>query len=103
MGLYILDKNHCLKKAEDVNVWASWMEDKKNWLVAHEQIGQFVVSTYFFGGNQLEDGGKKPLKFFVTEVYGKNLDQPQGKYATWEEAKKGHKRIVAKIKKEGNV
>ena len=60
------------------------------------KVGNIEISTVFLGLDH-SFGGKKPL-LFETMIFGGKLDQEQERYTTWEQAEKGHKGMVNKVK-----
>lgn len=55
-------------------------------------IGEVLISTVFLG---LDCGfGEGSPQIFETMVFGGNHDSEQKRYATWNEAEKGHQEMV---------
>ena len=92
---YILD-GHIVVVENDLIKWANWFENA-NRKVARTQITQDIrVSTVFLGlDHSFGDG--LPL-LFETMVFGGSLDQKMERYSIWDEAEKGHKLWVEKVK-----
>ena len=86
---YILDE-HTPKLAKDILEWARWFK-VANRVVAKTRVGKLEVSTVFLGIAHAF-GNNRPL-LFETMVFGGSEDY-QERYATWEEAEKGHDRVV---------
>lgn len=83
----------------DLLTWAHWFEDFDNRKVASDVLEDRThISTCFIGLNH-QYGGGKPL-LFETCVFGPTHSEVVERYATWEGAEGGHKRIVEKIIKE---
>lgn len=79
--------------------WAKWFEGSgKQRQVADDTIGDSRVSTVFLGIDH-SFGGTTPI-LFETMVFGGHLDQDQARYTYWEDAEKGHKAMVERVKKE---
>lgn len=98
---YILD-GHNVVKAVGLMTWAKWMEENYlNLHVADETIGDIRVSTVFLGLDH-NFGSGKPL-LFETMVFGGLFNNRMNRYSTWEEAVKGHNKMVKRIKKEVEV
>ena len=80
------------KPCNDITEWGQWFE-KKDCHVNNTYLPNHVqVSTVFLGLDH-SFGGDTPL-LFETMILGGKHDQYQERYATWEEAEKGHKRAV---------
>lgn len=96
-GTYILEGKEP-KLVEDVLEWGRWFEtaDRK---VAGTKIGEVEVSTVFLGLDNSFGGGIPIL--FETMMFGGEYNGYQERYATWEEAEKGHKEAVILAKKGG--
>ena len=90
---YIL-KGHIPILEPDLLTWAKWFEtaDRK---VANDIFDNVRVSTVFLGLDHSFLSGKPLL--FETMVFGGDFDGEQKKYSTWEEAEKGHKKMLKKI------
>ena len=75
--------------------WAEWFE-KAERHIAKTKVGEANVSTIFLGIDHNFTGGIPIL--FETMVFGGKLDQEEERYATWEEAERGHKEMVKRVK-----
>lgn len=53
------------------------------------------VSTVFLGLDH--SYGEGPLRLFETMIFGGKFDEEVWRYATWNEAEKGHKAAVEKV------
>jgi hypothetical protein len=74
--------------------WAKWFETADR-IVQQTQIDtDEMVSTVFLGLDHAISG--RPL-LFETMVFGGEFDQVQERYTTWEEAEKGHQRVVEMV------
>lgn len=98
MGEYYILDGH---KVKDVNLmtWAKWFETNDRH-VADEKIGDVRISTIFLGLDH--SFGSGPPLLFETMVFGGPLDQEMDRYSTREEAEKGHKEMIDKVKKENH-
>jgi hypothetical protein len=94
MTHYILD-GHTPKPVADVTEWAWWFEtaDRK---VALDEMGDVCVSTVFLGIDHRLVGDGPPL-LFETMVFRNGHGDEQERYATWEEAERGHAEMVARV------
>ena len=89
---YILE-GHDAKPCDDLLAWGQWMQeaDRK---VCRDQVGEYDVSTVFLGLDH-NYGGNGPPLIFETMVFGDDeLDVER--YATWNEAERGHDAMVRK-------
>lgn len=84
------------KTCNDLIKWAQWFEKADRFVNKTDLPNNIQVSTVFLG---LDHGGNTPL-LFETMIFGGKHDQYQERYATWDEAEKGHKEAVKLAKKE---
>ena len=95
MDFYVLRGKKAIKT--DVLDWSTSFEigDRR---VAQTSLPDDVeVSTVFLGmDHQFGDG---PPLLFETMVFGGEQDQETMRYTTWEEAAKGHKDMVAFVRR----
>lgn len=75
------------KQIDDVLEWAQWYE-KADRIVEKTMFGDVMVSTVFLGCDH-SHGGTTPI-LFETMIFGRDDDSYQERYATWDEAVKGH-------------
>lgn len=94
-GYWILD-GHTPKQAKDVVEWARFYEDFSNRNVKQDEVGNILVSTVFLGIDH-NFFGKGPPLLFETMLLSKTTSTGnyQERYATWDEAEKGHARALA--------
>jgi hypothetical protein len=104
LGHWILDENHDIVKATLME-WAQWMEVHSNKIVEQTKIEGYMVSTVFLGLDH-NFAGKGPPVLFETMVFRSEdwdekdpdkrqlPEQDMNRYATWDEAKKGHRRFI---------
>lgn len=76
--------------------WGNWLETADR-CVAKTRIGDIEISTVFLGLDHRFSGDGKPL-LFETMVFGGEHDGEMDRYSTWEQAEKGHQKIVEKVK-----
>ena len=97
---YILDKNHQPVKCDDLMKWANWFEnaDRKvaKTIIDIRLHNEISVSTVFLGLDHNFGEGTPIL--FETMIFGGKFDQEMDRYSTWDEAVKGHEKMVAKAK-----
>ena len=82
---------------KDLLLWAKWFE-KADRHVKDEKIGDVRISTVFLG---IDDnyGLNGPPILFETMIFGGPLDGEMWQYETWDDALKGHKRVVREVMK----
>ena len=98
---YILDENHEIKVV-DLETWAKWFENAhearrvKRTVYNGVNDNEIVISTVFLGldHNFFDEG---PPILFETMVFGGLLDQETERYATWNQAVRGHDQMVRKV------
>lgn len=81
----------------DLLEWAVAFE-KMDRRVAQTSINGANVSTVFLGLNH--GFGGEPL-WFETMVFGGLLDGEADRYATWDEAERGHAQMVERVRRTG--
>ena len=86
----------------DYQEWNGWhLTAGEERILAEDHIGDFFVLTVFDGWDPFERHGGPPL-MFETKVYDGNGDVQYGdlgdRYATWELAEAGHRRIVSRVR-----
>ena len=98
MKWYALDEN-----SEPVEIdilsssYSSYKESQEKHTIQDENIGDCeIVSTTFLGLDHSYGVGDPVL--FETMVFGGKLDQEQVRYTSWEDAKKGHKKMLEKVR-----
>jgi hypothetical protein len=98
-GKYILDTNGEPQPEPDLIKWAQWLEtaDRR---IGWASIGDVRVSTIFLGLDH-SFGEGDPL-LFETMVFwpGHELDHATERYATREEALRGHQGMVDRVRQE---
>lgn len=113
MGTFILDKNNNPIHEPDILKWAAWLELGKR-RVSLKKLEKYHISTVFLATDYNFIGKGRPILFetmvFENKVsknkfldgkefsFHKSLDDFTRRYATWNEAKKGHKEVVKEIK-----
>ncbi len=91
---YILD-GHTPKPEPDLSKWGKWFETTERH-VADTVIDDLRVSTVFLG---IDHGWneRKPI-LFETAIFQNGEVIDMARYATWEEAEKGHNNMCAELK-----
>lgn len=94
-GRWILD-GHTPRPARTLMEWAHFYEDFSKRIVKHDEVGNILVSTVFLGLDH-NYFGKGPPLLFETMLLSKTTSTGnyQERYATWDEAEKGHARALA--------
>jgi hypothetical protein len=93
---YRLDADHNVMPAtrgEMIAMFNAPFEDTRR--VAETEVGEARVSTVFLGLDHGWSGG--PPEVFETMIFGGSFDEYQWRYATWDAAAAGHKRIVVAL------
>lgn len=81
----------------DITNWAKRFEDKKLRQIANTEFGDYIrISTVFLGLDHNFDGSGPPI-LFETMIFGSSLNEQQWRYATYEEAEKGHEAAVERV------
>jgi hypothetical protein len=86
-----------LPVAVDLMTWARWVEDFKKRQIGDDEIGKVRVSTVFLGVNHNFFGRGDPV-LFETMIFGGPLDGEEWRYASYDEAERGHGEAVAKVR-----
>jgi hypothetical protein len=95
---YILDENHNAVLCDNLIKWATWFE-RADRIVKKTKVDFDVeVSTVFLGLDH-SFGQGEPL-LFETMVFGGESDGKIDRYSTWDEAEKGHEKMVKLIEKQ---
>jgi len=95
---YVLDADNNPVKVATIEEWARFFENDSNRRVGFTQItSQVEVSTVFLGIDH-RFGGDGPPILFETIVFGGDDDENTWRYCTWDEAKAGHDRVVARLR-----
>lgn len=96
MDNYTLLPDHTVKQASLME-WATWFEEKNNRIVQQDRNEQYFVSTCFLGIDH--SYGEGPPQLFETMVFAQKdgktdySDLEFERYATWDEALEGHKKM----------
>lgn len=86
----------------DVIQWARWFDKAgKERIVAQEYVGEDWVSTVFLGLDHNFDPGPHAPILYETMIFtdGPHADE-QWRYKTLDEAKAGHGKVVADLRRE---
>ena len=94
---YILDENHQPVKCDDLMKWANWFENADRKVAKTELSNDVKVSTVFLGLDYNFSEGGTPV-LFETMIFGGKFDQEMDRYSTWDEAEKGHEKMVVKAR-----
>ncbi len=89
---FVLDTDRNPRPCDDGPTWGKWMLHADR-TVARTRAGGSHVSTVFLGADRGTPG--HPV-LFETFVFGGQWNGATVHYATWAQAAKGHKRIVAR-------
>jgi hypothetical protein len=97
---YILDKNNQPLRVASVVEWENWFQEIDNRRIAYDELfvspsQKIIVSTVFVGRNR---GHEDKPKFFETMVTGLKHEDYTMRYANFEEAKKGHAKLLKFVK-----
>ena len=92
---YILDGKVPVPEP-DLMKWGEWMGKENVRTVKKTQKDGISFSTIFLGLDHNFGGEGDPI-LFETMVFGGKHDQEQDRYSTWEEAEKGHDKMVKRI------
>lgn len=84
-----------LVPCDDLIDWAKWFE-KADRIVSNDQVRDARVSTVFLGVDHAF--GNEHPQLFETMIFGGDREGERQRYATWDEAEAGHKRIVEELK-----
>lgn len=89
---YILEGKNPVP-VKDVLAWGMQSLDRSSWSVDKTDIGDVLVSTVFLGiDHSMSFNNPGVPILFETMVFGGIYNEYQWRYATWEEAEKGHKK-----------
>ncbi len=91
IGKYIL-VGHEPKEELDLHKWGKWFETADRHVAIDNLPNGVTISTIFLGLDHGFDDG--PPLLFETMIFGGDGDQDQWRYATWEEAEKGHAKAL---------
>lgn len=92
---YIL-VGHTPVPCDNIHQWGNWFEKSRDLRrVARSKKGNVVVSTVFLGLDHSFVPGR--VELFETLIFGGKHDQDIFRYATWEEAERGHKRVCKRL------
>jgi len=106
MKYYILTDDHEIIEKPDFFEWANWFE--KNYehslrIVKQETVWIWFfpkfVSTVFLGIDHNLFSEEVPILFETMVFDNAGNDELTNRYATWEEAQKGHQEIVRYLKR----
>lgn len=95
-GKYVLKKGKPVPEP-DLMVWAESFE-RNDRRIIFDRYEDYYISTVFLGLDHSHLGGTPPL-LYETMVFGGPSDQYQERYATKQEAKRGHRRARRLLRK----
>jgi len=95
--LFTLNEQGEPVRASSVVEWGKWYEDFAHRQLAKDQVEDRLISTVFLG--IATNWGGKPLLFetMVFDQDGKPVEQQR--YATRDEALRGHRDVVSRLRK----
>lgn len=93
---YVLDGKQAVLEPS-LFKWAAWFEKADRAVAKTTLPGGVEVSTVFLGLDHRFVASSGPPILFETMIFGGPRDGEQQRYATWEEAEKGHAEVVASI------
>lgn len=92
-GIYFILDGREPKEVNDILEWARWIEKNENKVIKQTNLpNNILVSTVFLGINHAFMDG--PPILFETMIFGGEHNQYQNRYATYEEAEKGHEEAI---------
>lgn len=85
------------RRVATLGQWAQWLEHG-NRRIAVDDVGPYRVSTIFLGIDHSFGRTKEPI-LYETLVFASDRDgsMDSRRYATWEEAERGHAEILANV------
>lgn len=95
---YYILQGKTLVPIDDVVKWAKWFGNIDNRRVAYDEVGDSTISTVCEGLDHSLLPEAPPL-VFETMVLGGILDNEMEHYSTWDQAVKGHKRMVKRVRR----
>lgn len=116
MDLYILTKNHHVRKARNSLEWARWFENHERRIVEQTELKFHWVSTVFLGIDHRWVGKGPPVVFetmtftrerVVKKLLGRlmslreeaDVDFGFNRYCSWDDALTGHRAIVGRLQR----
>jgi hypothetical protein len=101
-SLAMLDENHQVIRIRlsQAAEWEEWYKQVDNRRVGRDIVEGILVSTVFLC---IDHGFGGEPKWFETMLFkgedlNESLDEYQWRYATWEEARKGHEAVVELVR-----
>lgn len=98
MSKYYDPKGNELTTEEWVELFGKRLIDSSDWwIVGKDSIDNITISTVWLGLDyQFADEG--PPLIFESMIFGGDDDGETLRYSTWQEAERGHKELVEKIR-----
>ncbi len=91
---YILDDKNNAVESTDIDCYRWKQMHPERARIGRTEIGLADVSTVFLG---MDHGWGSERELFETMIFGGDRNDEQFRYATWDEAKAGHDRVVAEL------
>lgn len=104
MTSYILnDQGHAVK-CDDLLTWGEWFQNDFNRVLAQNRVNGVFLSTVFLGIDHRFTGfdGPGPPILWETMVFGGRYDQFQCRYSSATDARRNHKYLLNRIRKNQN-
>jgi hypothetical protein len=98
---YVLDGNNFPQPACIVR-WVRFMQGRTNQL-AHDMVGDIVVSTVFLGSDHNWTGRGPPVLFETMAFAATGEPLEQWRYTSWDDAQAGHATAVRRLAHAGHV
>jgi hypothetical protein len=98
---YILDKDGNPQLEPDLEAWIAWMQLDERPLAETQISAEVCVRTRFMGTDQRRTKVGPPL-LWATVIEGGEHHDYEERYASRDEALKGHEKAVALAKDQGN-
>jgi len=102
MNLYYILEGKTPKPCNDLKKWAKYLDNANRNVDITFLTHGIRISTVFLGLDNSLIGSDIPI-LFETMIFGGKHDLYQERYATWEQADKGHKIAVKLAKKDLNL
>lgn len=92
---WVLD-GHKAVPTENIHEWSRMFDEGRKRVVAQTHVGETFVSTVFLGIDH--SYGEGPPLLFETMVFDdEDMGSLTRRYATWEQAERGHAEVVALV------
>lgn len=102
MAYYYILKDKKPVPVDDSLIWAEqFKRNNRTVKIDRFENADILISTVFLGINHSFNDGKPIL--FETMVFGGKYDYYQKRYSTWEQAEKGHSKVLEMVLKGENL